>query len=96
VAAPVDGEQVAASPEEGDSAMARSRVASVLRGLSAGAASITTKGRSVVLGAVLLASFAAPAAGAAAGVSVASHATALPGVAMVHRCDPCSGAPAPC
>ncbi len=69
----------------------------MLGGLSAGAASITTKTRSVVLGAVLLASFAAPAAaGATAGVSVASHATALPGVAMVHPNPECGGGLIPC
>ncbi len=72
--------------------MAQSTGASALTGLFGMAKSISVKVRGVVLGAVLLASFVAPAAASAtAGVSVASHATTLPGMAMVHRYPECGG-----
>ena len=77
--------------------MARSTGASALTGRFGMAKSISAKVRGIVLGAVLLASFVAPAAaGATQGVSVASHATALPGMAMVHRNPECGGGLFPC
>jgi hypothetical protein len=77
--------------------MARSTGASALTGLFGTAKSISIKVRGVVLGAVLLVSFVAPAATSTAqGSSFTARNAATPGVAMVHPYEECGGGGLPC